>query len=134
MATATTSRKNASTNRLNGNGNHNGNGRQAAQNGDGKPCAAEIEVLVGRMEKLAAEAKERYAAADAIEQQVIAILAHGKTGLDALAAFGAGQTEAVTLSNGRIVRLTSKFFSADGSVKSKAYGLSGIQAIEVVVK
>ena len=146
MSTVTKTRKNPSAkltaaNRLNGDsGNLNGNGTNGhsfpapAPSVPQKPCAAEVELLVQQMERLSSEAKERYAASDVIEQKLIAMLAGGKTNLDALAVLAARQADSVTLSDGRTVKLTSKFFSADGSTKPKGWGMAGIQAVEIVVK
>ena len=102
--------------RLNGSGNSSSQGKPSKA---GQPCAAELELLAQRWESVKAAAKQAYAEADQIEQQLIESIGVGGM---------------LPLSDGRTLRVKDNFRDAAGNPKVKHYALAGVKLSEVEIK
>lgn len=80
--------------------------------------AAEVQLLIERMEQAREAAKALYTEADGLEDKLIALLG----------------TSAVPLPNGKTARVNDRYIDKDGNVKNKAVAIAMSKRFEVVAK
>lgn len=124
-----------SNGRKNGSNGHATNGHSATPDAAlQRPSDSEIESMAKQYEKLQNEASAMYKQADLLEEKLISVLAGGLSPMEAMLAFGRGETKQIIMSDGRLLKLKSKFYDAGGTAKFKAYSPAGIQPVEVEIK